>query len=319
MAMSVTHAHEHSQPASSSARACHGIGLSQPSSMAYSTWLSPCPCPAAPPLSAAPGFSYAIAFTFCRFQWMAAARTAFERLSAVSSSTTSASGSSCSISSLCSRTSRSMARPALSSGTSDTSEAKASTSFCWSASIGGLGSESAPITTGGQRKKITGIVPSMHCSTSQRRMPASTEVGQSGPPTSTDTLGKVRPRCIISRRIARVLTVFTPTILRTDARDARKRPTPSCCTRMAIPLRPKAVMVAMQMPAQYPYVCRAAEVTTMPPVMKMLVAGTAGMRKSTAPAPTYAPITAPRGSPWSEAVSHERSSTISFPAPTVSV
>ena len=101
----------------------------------------------------------------------------------------------------------------------------------WPAEYGGTGPwiMKAPAIVSGATRQMTGVVPSTMGASRWPRMPMSTEVGQSGPPTSVATLPRVMPGWLIMTLIARISLELMPTAARTLTYRLRLEPKPTCC------------------------------------------------------------------------------------------
>mmetsp|Transcript_617 Transcript_617/g.1913 ORF Transcript_617/g.1913 Transcript_617/m.1913 type:complete len:268 (-) Transcript_617:201-1004(-) len=107
----------------------------------------------------------------------------------------------------------------------------------------------------GATKKRMGNDPICICALDRRKMPVTTDVGQSGPPRRIATFDTRMPGCDRIRLTARIDTLFTFTNLRTRTLPARFSPIPACCMKMAACLMAQqtraATRVAVQNPSSY--------------------------------------------------------------------
>mmetsp|Transcript_38546 Transcript_38546/g.71357 ORF Transcript_38546/g.71357 Transcript_38546/m.71357 type:complete len:222 (+) Transcript_38546:372-1037(+) len=108
----------------------------------------------------------------------------------------------------------------------------------------------APASTQGTIKKAHGRVPSSICGQLSRRMPVSTEVGQSGPPQRIATFSIVKPLFFRIFSIARMFVVCTPTNCCTYRDLPNSSPIPFCCRTTAFSLSASDSTDAKAIPVQ---------------------------------------------------------------------
>lgn len=87
----------------------------------------------------------------------------------------------------------------------------------------------APAMTLAEARKKQGIVPKRHWKREQRRMPARTDVGQSGPPMRMPTLARVMPLTMRRFLMPCIKGVCTPQIWSTFLFLDMHSPMPFCC------------------------------------------------------------------------------------------
>mmetsp|Transcript_35555 Transcript_35555/g.98414 ORF Transcript_35555/g.98414 Transcript_35555/m.98414 type:complete len:201 (-) Transcript_35555:1456-2058(-) len=169
--------------------------------------------------------------------------------------------------------------------------------------------------TQGEDTKITGTVPTMHCTRLSLRIPQRTLVGQSGPPTRTATLGRVKPfpsRILSTARVA-TLSTLTSCCIFTDLPSTyptRYWPT------TAVSLSTKLTATAMPTPRPYPQsVCFARADMTIPEHTYTGIPGTGGAMSSRKPTIKKTLITTPSSSSRSVSLSQERNTKVPFATP----
>mmetsp|Transcript_36144 Transcript_36144/g.100385 ORF Transcript_36144/g.100385 Transcript_36144/m.100385 type:complete len:204 (-) Transcript_36144:372-983(-) len=173
----------------------------------------------------------------------------------------------------------------------------------------------APAKTHGELTRTTGVVPRMIWKRLSFRMPHMTLVGQSGPPTSTETLENLRPRVLRTRSTPRMKSLSTPTSCWILMDFPRQKPI-MYCPQHATSFSAKLRATARETPPQKPIGSapqRAARTT--PAVMYTGTPGTGGKRNMNRPMANNPAMTAPRSQSSSCSFNHDRNTTVAFATP----
>mmetsp|Transcript_32761 Transcript_32761/g.80277 ORF Transcript_32761/g.80277 Transcript_32761/m.80277 type:complete len:330 (+) Transcript_32761:362-1351(+) len=155
----------------------------------------------------------------------------------------------------------------------------------------------APASVVGTMRKMTGSEPISMRHSERRRMPVSTDVGQSGPPTSMATLlGVSRPGAVSILRMLRMSSELTPTALRTPTKRLMSWPISFCCMAIASSFMANATVHAYAMAPGYVMNGSAWRPSMTPAARYTGTPGTGGSRNITSPTATKMSVTTTRPS-----------------------